>query len=73
MHNLTHTEAITESLATDLIFNACRANEDRSDWQNGDGYSVTFKLFINGREWEATLRDAAGTVVAIATVDKFDC
>lgn len=67
MHSLTHTAQITETAATEAIFNACCANETRADRGN-----VTFRQFINGNEWEAVLRDASGTVVAMATVDKFD-
>ena len=66
MLNLEHTNDITESRATDAIFDACRANEQRLP-KNG----VTFRLLVNGNH-EAALRDASGVVVALAEVDHFD-
>ena len=73
MQNVEFTAAkITEGKAENLIFDACRANEDRADWKNAEGYAVTFKLCADGTH-EAALRDASGEVVALANVDSFDC
>jgi hypothetical protein len=65
MYNV-QTLNISESKAIDAIFDACRANEKREP-KNG----VTFLPMWNG-DYEATLRDQDGVVVAIATVDSMD-
>ncbi len=68
MRNLIHTSEITEGKAATAIFNACRSNEKRERTA-----TVTFNQFASGNEWEATLHNANGLVIAIATVDEFDC
>ena len=72
MQNVQTSAKISEGKATDLIFNACRANEARADWKNAEGYAVSFKLRADGTH-EAALRDPSGEVVALANVDSFDC
>ncbi|ABL96783.1 hypothetical protein BcepF1.052 [Burkholderia phage BcepF1] len=67
MYAIRNTNAITETAAIEAIFNACRSNDARAPKDN-----VTFRLLANG-EYEATLRDADGVVIAQAIVDKFDC
>jgi len=71
MRNVETTQ-ISEGKATGLIFDACRANEDRNDWKNAEGYAVSFRLRTDG-DYEAALRNPEGIVVALAVVDKFDC
>lgn len=69
MRNLTYLqEKISEGKAMEAIFDACRANKDRVKTKN-----VSFRLMAWGGEYEATLRDETGIVVAIAIVDEFDC
>lgn len=72
MQNVKTSVKITEGKATDLIFDACRANEARNEWKNAEGYAVTFKLCADGMH-EAALRNPSGEVVALANVDEFDC
>lgn len=72
MQNVQTSAKITEGKATDFIFDACRANEDRNNWKNAEGYAVTFKRCADGTH-EAALRDPCGEVVALANVDSFDC
>lgn len=74
MKNLSTDSSISESTATEVIFDACRDNEhlDRVSVKNRRGeFVVTFKLNADGTH-EATIRDYEGVVVAFATVDEFD-
>lgn len=71
MQNVQVTAEISEGKATDLIFNACRANETRADWKNAEGYAVSFRLNADGTH-EAALRNPEGVVVGLAVVDSFD-
>lgn len=73
MQNLETT--MTEGKATEIIFKACRDNEQRNPATIaycGYNYDVTFKLNADGTH-EAAVRNFEGVVVAIAKVDKFDC
>ena len=73
MHNLeVLKDSITESQATELIFDGCRANEAREPKKVGNGCEVTFTSLANGLH-QAVLRDASWTPVAMATVDQYDC
>ena len=72
MYNLTHSAKITESKAMNLIFNASRANEKRSEWKNDEGFSVSFMLSVDGN-YSAFLSNPAVEMVAVASVDEFDC
>lgn len=64
-------DSITESQATELIFDGCRDNEAREERQLRDGYSIKFYVLVKG--CEAVLRDPEGIVVALANVDDADC
>lgn len=66
MHSIQHSKKANKGIATDAIFNACRANPTRENQGR-----VSFRLIANG-EHEATLRDAKGVVITIAIVDQFD-
>lgn len=73
MHNLeVLKDSITESQATELIFDGCRDNEAREPKKVGDGYEVTFTELASFLH-QAILRDASWTPVAMATVDQHDC
>jgi hypothetical protein len=65
MTNL-ETQGIPVGIAIEAIFNACRANPNREP-----KLGVTFRPLVTG-DHEATLRDIAGIVVAIAHVDESD-
>lgn len=67
MQNITILAGANEGKATNLIFDACRANKHRIN--KGD---VTFSPLANGNH-EAVLRNEEGRVIALAEVDKFDC
>jgi hypothetical protein len=78
MQNLTFAkDLITETLATEYIFNACRANPERllaCTWHvNGRDTvrEVSFTRLIDGTH-EACLRNSDGIVVALAQVDSCD-
>lgn len=70
MQNVKTLPLIKESFVTDLIFNACRANEQRNDWTDGR-YSVKFTLCKDGTH-EAILKNVDGINIATANVDQFD-
>ena len=70
MQNVNTLPLVTESFATDLIFNACRANEHRCDWTDGK-YSVKFIMCKDGT-YEAVLKNVDGINIATANVDQFD-
>lgn len=72
MRNMIHTSEITEGKAATAIFNACRDNEKRENKGGVNCAGVTFLQFASGNEFEATLHNAEGIVIAIATVDEFD-
>ncbi len=72
MHNFANLKCfIDESMARNLIFDACRANEKRADWKNAEGFKVNFVLFADGN-CEAILRNHDGIIVAMAVVDETD-
>lgn len=71
MHNLETHAVITEAKATELIFDACRANPDRTPWANTEGYAVNFRPLSKG-EYGAYVTNPFGFVVALAIVDEFD-
>lgn len=72
MHRFEHlADQITEGRATDVILDAARANPDREP-RVVRGYTVTFGIFTNGREYLASVRAEDGTCVATAVVDEFD-
>lgn len=74
MHSLTHAVSISETLATEIIMNACKNNIERKPYST-PGKPASFTVTFNGLykdENEAVVRDANGFVVAIASVDKFD-
>jgi hypothetical protein len=76
MQDLTYiSSAITGGAASDVIFEACRGNEARQSrtfHDFGSDFGVTFAPLANGGH-QAAVRDASGTVVAMANVDEFDC
>jgi hypothetical protein len=72
MHNLTHSNTISASAATAMILDACRANERRASWIGSEGHTVSFYV-LGGGHHEAALRGPDGVVIALASVDKFDC
>lgn len=76
MHDLTHAASITETLATDIVMNACKGNPERKQYSTPGkqpSYTVTFRLaHPTNEEREAIVTDKNGFVVAVATVDKFD-
>lgn len=67
MHSIQHlsTDPAEQDRRETKIFDACRANPNREPRGR-----VTFRPTIDGHE--ATLRNAEGIVVTIATVDEFD-
>ena len=74
MHSLTHAVSISETLATEIIMNACKNNKERNAYYTPGkpaSFSVTFQSIYNN-EFEAVVRDANGFTVAVAVVDKFD-
>ena len=78
MQNLKFAAALSEGQATNIIFDACRANETRATWSNGK-FEVKFDK-VTMREYEstnadhrATVFDANGFIVATAYVDRHDC
>ena len=71
----TETTKMHEGKAAEIIFKACRANEKRepaSVAYCGYEYIVTFQLNADGT-YQAVVRNFEEIVVAIATVDEFDC
>lgn len=72
MIDLQHTTDISESAATEVIFTACRANEQRQA-KTVAGWEVSFIELLNGRHL-AYVRapNKAHTLVATAVVDCFD-
>lgn len=70
MHSLEHSAAITEGQATNVIFDAARANPKR-ERRDAGSYVVQFS-HISGTEYRATVRDRSGLSVAIAVIDEFD-
>lgn len=72
MHSTQFHREIRESTITNVIFDACRANEAREPRSIG-GFSVTFTPLPNGVEHEAAVCDTTGAVVGLAVVDRFDC
>lgn len=62
--------SVTEGQITNVVFDACRANEDRNE-RNINGFNVRFNLKANG-EYQVTVRNAEVVVVAFANVDEFD-
>lgn len=74
MHGLTHAVAISESVATEIIMNACQNNHERNAYYTPgkpSSFSVTFNSMLNN-EFEAVVRDSNGFTVAVAVVDQFD-
>lgn len=75
MQHLTFAKDLTtETLATEYILHACRANEGRKPrftFQENGLTKVTFTELMDGTH-EACLRNADGVVVALANVDEFD-
>lgn len=73
MNDLQHTDAITESTATCVVLDACRANEKRQP-KSVAGWDVSF-IEMLGRRHLVSVRapNNARTLVATAVVDEFDC
>lgn len=75
MHDLTHAAHLTEADASNLIFDACRANEARANvttkTRAGQAVSVTFTALPSG-EHMARVIDENGFLIAAAWVDQFD-
>ena len=69
--------SITETAATEAIFDACRANPERNTVFVGKGETkVSFtRLALDvgiGQRYEACLRNEEGVVVALANIDDSD-
>lgn len=74
MNSLQHAAHITESLATAVIFDACRANPGRKTWEGifaGAYYAATFEAKAGGVH-AVTVKDENRNVLATALVDEFD-
>ena len=71
MQHLTFAPFVTETFATETIFNACRDNPERNTYNGSGMVRVTFTLLADGTH-EACLRNGHGVVVALANVDEFD-
>lgn len=76
MQNLEfNAEAINESMAHSMIFDACRANPTRKAWQGifaGVFYAASFQLNADGSH-SVAIRNEDRVVIATAKVDEFDC
>ena len=70
MQNAQFMNGCNESQVTEIIFDACRANESRSA-RIVKGHRVSFTLLITG-EHEVCVRNPVGMVIALANVDSCD-
>lgn len=76
MQNLTHSPEVTETFATNAVFDACRANPERlSKYVCHGSAMASFTLLADGTH-EVCIRsdqaDLQGVVIALANVDQFD-
>jgi hypothetical protein len=72
MKNLTHSKSlISEGLAMNLIFDACRSNVRRGQ-RYIKGFDITFTRNTDGTH-RAVVFNKDGTICATANVDRFDC
>ena len=74
MYNVNfHPDRTTEKKLTDLIFKACRANENRAD-VIVDGFKVSFnQQYTKAGEFLAMVFDSSNQMIGAALVDEFDC
>lgn len=61
---------ITDGQAMNLIFDACRGNDDRDNYQT-ESFDVGFKQY-GGNEHLCEVKAKDGSWVATAIVDQFD-
>ena len=73
MHSLTIHPSISETTATEVIMNACRANPHRKPYGDVQGlFTVNFDPTPAIGGHEAVVRNVVGVVVALANVDDSD-
>lgn len=74
MQNLKISDEISEGKATEVIMDACRCNprRERVVFRQNEHFDVSFTLNANGT-YQVAVRNHDEIVVAIATVDEFDC